>query len=227
MTWSSRAGEAKSVVLGARSERRPGMCCMLPFMIRPRALVLLLAVLLGVLSGPASAEARMDAYALDLYAPGVFSTQATRTWCIGASIQMMLNLIRHERDHSQAGQQRYIGQQRYMWYARSHDLMANSEAGSDPVGWAATLDHFSGGSDYRAAGQATFRRAPRAVALALRRTGLPVGLVVNGGGHAWVMTGFTATGDPATDPEPASRASGCSGRGTRSRARTIPRRTRG
>jgi hypothetical protein len=32
---------------------------------------------------------------------------------------------------------------------------------------------------------------------ALRRTNLPVGITVAHGGHAWILTGFTATADPA------------------------------
>jgi hypothetical protein len=35
-----------------------------------------------------------------------------------------------------------------------------------------------------------------AAARAIRSTGLPVGLLVWRGRHAWVMSGFTATGDP-------------------------------
>jgi hypothetical protein len=32
----------------------------------------------------------------------------------------------------------------------------------------------------------------------LRRTNLPVGITVANGGHAWILTGFTATADPLT-----------------------------
>jgi hypothetical protein len=43
--------------------------------------------------------------------------------------------------------------------------------------------------------------ALRAAAYALRTTGRPVGLIVWRGWHAWVMSGFTATGDPLADPD--------------------------
>jgi hypothetical protein len=36
-------------------------------------------------------------------------------------------------------------------------------------------------------------------AVAIRRTGRPVGLLMWRGRHAWVMSGFEATGDPLTE----------------------------
>jgi hypothetical protein len=39
----------------------------------------------------------------------------------------------------------------------------------------------------------------RVAARAMRETGRPVGLVMWRGRHAWVMSGFTAKGDPARD----------------------------
>ena len=45
------------------------------------------------------------------------------------------------------------------------------------------------------------REALTAAAKAIRRTGKPVGLLVWGGRHAWVMSGFRATGDPATEED--------------------------
>src|SRR4051795_8667920 len=51
----------------------------------------------------------------DVYRSGVFSSQQTMTWCVAASIQMMLNIVRDERDHS------YASQHEYIHYARQHD----------------------------------------------------------------------------------------------------------
>jgi hypothetical protein len=46
------------------------------------------------------------------------------------------------------------------------------------------------------AGFDTLEDAMHAAALAMTRTGKPVGLLMWAGRHAWVMTGFTATADP-------------------------------
>ena len=80
----------------------------------------------------------------DLYQSGAFSTQATGTWCVAASTQMMLNLIEDQKDHSRDNQQRYIQ------YARLHDLYAPSAPakGTDPKGWSVALNHFGGSTSY-------------------------------------------------------------------------------
>ena len=51
----------------------------------------------------------------DLYRRGAFSTQKTLTWCVGASVQIMLNEIRGANDQSRRNQKTY------MRYARAHD----------------------------------------------------------------------------------------------------------
>ncbi|HJW21091.1 MAG TPA: hypothetical protein VJ506_01550, partial [Candidatus Limnocylindrales bacterium] len=129
----------------------------------------------------------------NLYRPGVFSSQRRSSWCVGASIQMMRNLVLGESDTS------YTRQATYMRSARSLDLYAAGDGarGSDPAGWAAALQVHGAGTGYHAVELSSFRRAVRAAARALRKTGKPVGLLVGHGSHAWVMTGFRATADPA------------------------------
>lgn len=128
----------------------------------------------------------------DRFQRGAFSTQRTWTWCVGASVQIMLNEIRGQHDHS-----RY-GQQRYMRYARLHDRYYKQPIrGSDPKGWTAALNHFNGGSGYQVHADGSFQRAIHDAARRIRLTGHPVGLLVNTGIHAWVMSGFRATADPA------------------------------
>src|SRR5512144_1462679 len=57
------------------------------------ALVAALAALSGI-AVPSVSAARVQAdYHLDLYREGVFVTQYRWTWCVGASSQMMLNII--------------------------------------------------------------------------------------------------------------------------------------
>ena len=62
--------------------------------------------------------------------------------------------------------------------------------------WAGLLNRY----DYGPYGLAGFRSRPNALRKAarmMRKTNKPVGLVVWRGAHAWVMSGFTATADPA------------------------------
>jgi len=128
----------------------------------------------------------------ELFRHGEFSTQHTWTWCVGASVQIMLNEIRGRHDHTR------WGQRRYMRYARLHDRYYKRPIkGSDPKGWAAALNHFNRGSGYQVHADYSFQRAVHDAARRLRLTGHPVGLLVKTGIHAWVMSGFKATADPA------------------------------
>jgi hypothetical protein len=53
---------------------------------------------------------------------------------------------------------------------------------------------------FRLVGADTLQEAMKIAAVAIRTTGKPVGLLVWHGRHAWVMSGFKATGDPLHDP---------------------------
>lgn len=128
---------------------------------------------------------------VNLYRPGTFSTQRTWRWCTAAGAQMMRNIVLGQRDHSRANQQRYF---RYM---RAHDRYAIPLAdGVDPAGWAAGLRRWVD-PRYRVVAKRSFRSALRSAVTRLRKTNLPVAIAVARGNHAWVLTGFTATADPA------------------------------
>jgi hypothetical protein len=128
----------------------------------------------------------------NLYRSSAFSTQRTWVWCIPASIQMMRNIITGGADHSSSNQSRYYS------YARAHDRFDNWRfPGSDAQGWAAAMRYYTSVSHYGWHATYSYRDALRYAAKQLRRTGKPVGLMVARGGHAWVMTGFRATADPA------------------------------
>ena len=129
----------------------------------------------------------------NLYRSGVFSTQRKSSWCVAASIQMMKNVVLGQSDRS------FANQETYMRSARTLDRYTAGDGakGSDPEGWAAALRVHGAGTGYHVVEKATFRSAVRAAARALRKTGKPVGLLVGHGSHAWVMTGFRATADPA------------------------------
>jgi hypothetical protein len=173
----------------------------------PRAVVFGLVLALSAPAAGTSAQPRVAASAntsatipaawsgrYDLYRKGVFSSQRTYTWCVAASIQMMLNIIDGTSDHSRDRQERYIR------YARKHDQFADPAiTGTDGQGWVESLNHFGERTNYHIVSSKTYAKAIRSAVRRLRATGEPVGLVINHHNHAWVMTGFESSTDPAVD----------------------------
>jgi len=137
------------------------------------------------------APAKPAVFGMDLYRRGVYVMQATWYWCAAASIEMARNMILGQADHSTAGQQRYFD------YMRAHDVYPMPEReGVDLVGLLAGLRHFVD-ARYDLVAARTFDSAVRAAVISIRRTHRPAALVVMNGHHVWLMTGFTATADPA------------------------------
>jgi hypothetical protein len=124
---------------------------------------------------------------MSLYRHSAWSYQATSTWCTAASTQMMINLMTGAADHSTANQQVYIT------YAFNHSRYV-ARAGSEIDGWANAVTHYSGVA-YQVTAYPNYTAALKAAATRMRLTDKPVGLVVMEGHHAWVMAGFTSTGD--------------------------------
>lgn len=123
--------------------------------------------------------------------PHAFSMQHLDYTCVGASVQMMLNIIHNETDHSRSAQKVY-------WrYGVDHNRYPASDNGVDPVGWVDALQNFGAGN-YEINVASRYQQGLRELATHIRATGKPVGLFVHRGSHAWVMTGFEATADPAT-----------------------------
>lgn len=129
---------------------------------------------------------------VDLYRSGAFTTQKTWLWCTAAGIQIVRNLVLGTDDHTKAGQRRY-----FEWMRKRNRYDLPVTAGVDPQGWAAGMRRFVDGR-YRLVASATFKDALRMAAIRMRKTELPVGVTVAHGGHAWILTGFTATADPVT-----------------------------
>jgi hypothetical protein len=128
---------------------------------------------------------------IDLYRSGVFTTQKTWLWCTAADVQIIRNIADRASDHSRSSQQRYFD------YMRAHNRYAIPVSdGVDPAGWAAGLRRFVDGR-YQLTRSGSFDSALRAAVTNLRRTNLPVAITVSHGNHAWVLTGFSATADPA------------------------------
>lgn len=117
--------------------------------------------------------------------------QYTFEWCVGASLQMTANLLHASSDRSRARQQA-------LW-EMARDQSSSPFGGANPRGWTAALNDLGLGP-YELTSVTDHEEALRTAARALRVTGRPVGLVMWGGRHAWVMNGFTSLGDPVLDP---------------------------
>src|SRR6188472_4196220 len=148
--------------------------------------VLLLAVM------PASATAAAKPYTLDLGNRSDYVGQTNLVQCVGASMQMMLNMIEPGADRSARTQLRLQKLARTWSPPR---LDGGVRKGASVVGWATGLS-LEGAGPYKVVGVDTLDEALLVAARAMRRTGRPVGLLVWRGRHAWVMSGFHATGDP-------------------------------
>jgi hypothetical protein len=128
---------------------------------------------------------------IDLYRSGVFTTQKTWLWCTAADVQIIRNIADHAADHSRSSQERYFTAMRAH---NRYDIPLRD--GVDPAGWAYGLRHFVDGR-YRLVATGSFNAALRSAVTNLRKTNLPIGITVARGNHAWILTGFTATADPA------------------------------
>ena len=133
-------------------------------------------------------EPAREAFKLNLYRKGDYVSQYTLEWCVGASLQMALNMTTDEVHTSRASQQ-------HLWemaQARSDSPFG----GANPRGWTAALNDLGIGP-YVLVSIPDYDEALRVAATAIRETRRPVGLVMWRGRHAWVMSGFESIGDPA------------------------------
>ena len=136
-------------------------------------------------------------YRMNLAARKDYVAQANFVQCVGASVQMMLNIIEPGADRT-ARTQRQLQDLARAWSGPTPDgLRAPGRRASR--GWAAGLvDPRRGRVPGRRRGHPRRGDADRG----RRRSATyrrPVGLLVWRGRHAWVMSGFEATGDPLLD----------------------------
>jgi hypothetical protein len=133
------------------------------------------------------------AFAMNLYRRGDFMHQATKDMCVAGSTQIMMNIIDKGKPNRSVALQKRL-------YQRGRTLSPNKAKlgpiGVDLTGWAQLLNS-RGYGPYVVDGGDTRKGAIRKAAKAMRLTGRPVGLVTWRGAHSWVMSGFTATADPA------------------------------
>ena len=154
-----------------------------------------LAALLALAIVPVpSVAAAAKPFTLDLAGRADFVAQTNFVQCVGASTQMMLNMIEPGRDRTAKTQKRL----QVLARAWSGPTPSGFERqGASVSGWAAALN-ILGGGPYRVVGARTLAGILHVAAKAMRDTGRPVGLLMWHGRHAWVMSGFQATADPAT-----------------------------
>lgn len=175
---------------------------MTSFGLRARRLLgVLLTVALLTLAVPGSAGAAQG-YSVNVAERADFVAQTNFVQCVGASMQMMLNMIEPGRDRS-ATTQLKLQKLARSWSGSRPD--GRERQGASVRGWAAGLN-ILGAGPYKLVGEATLEAALRTAARAIVATGKPVGLLVWQGRHAWVMTGFSATADPASDAFTVTRA---------------------
>jgi hypothetical protein len=133
-----------------------------------------------------------DPFAINLYEEGDFVSQATVAWCVPGAILTMANMI----DSRPARAVDLPGQGWLDRLARSLSTDRLVGPGSEPEGWAGALTELGYGP-YEVRAERTREGALRVAARAMRLTDRPVGLLMWRGAHAWVLSGFEASTDPA------------------------------
>jgi hypothetical protein len=157
------------------------------------AVVLLgIAVAPATAAEPASAATASTSYRVDLGHRRDFVAQTNLVQCVGASMQMMINMIGKEPDRTAATQLRYQQLARQWSGPR---LGGRERRGASVWGWASGLTR-SGAGPYKVVGATSIHEALLIAATAMRTTGRPAGLLMWRGRHAWVMSGFRASRDP-------------------------------
>jgi hypothetical protein len=128
-------------------------------------------------------------YLSDLATTGSYVGQFNFLQCVGAAAQMMRNIILDQSDHS-------ASLQRLLWSKAHGWSRYNGDGGADPYGWAAVLSN-TGAGPYRVYAGRSVADALHAAARAMALSGRPFGVTVWRGTHVWVISGITATNDPA------------------------------
>src|SRR6187551_1355172 len=157
-----------------------------------RFLLATLFALQVVALGAVPASAADKGYSVDLAARGDYVAQTNFVQCVGASMQMMLNIINPTNNRTARTQLRLQNIARDLSGTRSD---GQKRKGASVRGWSAGLNQLGAGP-YRLVGTDTLDQALRLAAASIRQTNRPVGLLVWRGRHAWVMSGFHATADP-------------------------------
>ena len=162
---------------------RPGRSALL----RHSTLALAALFAVGVSATPVDAAER---HRIDVGTRGDFVAQTNFVQCVGASLQMMINMIEPGRDRTAKTQLRLQQLARSNSPARP---TGRERRGASVRGWVRVL-RMEVDQPYRLVGADSLRAAVRLAAEAIERTDAPVGLLVWRGRHAWVMGGFESDG---------------------------------
>lgn len=163
--------------------------------LRARRLVGVLLIVAPLTLGVPVSAGAAQGYSVNVAERADFVAQTNFVQCVGASMQMMLNMIEPGRDRS-ATTQLKLQKLARSWSGSRPD--GRERQGASVRGWAAGLT-ILGAGPYKLVGEATLEAALRTAARAIAATGKPVGLLVWRGRHAWVMSGFTSSTDPSSD----------------------------
>lgn len=136
------------------------------------------------------------AESINLYRSSAMVKQYTNYWCVPATTQSMVNLVRGTSNRS-------YDTQKYMYKkTRANNAYTYASLGNDPAGWAWAVTYFSRGeATYQARAFDSRSDAIDEIADSLMRTRHPVGVTVREGTHAWVVLGFKGDilpGDPSS-----------------------------
>ena len=142
--------------------------------------------------GPSPSTAPTGApgvFSMDLYKAGDFVSEILDTWCVPAAMQTSMNIMNLQPDATRDTQARL--------FDLAVSLGGSNNGGADPIGWAKGLTSLGYGN-YQVGSKLKMTDAVHVVARQIRVTQRPAGLLVWKGWHSWVVSGFTATADPAT-----------------------------
>lgn len=127
-------------------------------------------------------------FSMDLYHKGDYVGELTKVWCLPAAMQTSMNIMDPGADTTRATQARI--------FALARKLDPAPDGAAEPEGWAQGLTKLGYGA-YAVTEKGSIKDAIHLVARQIRLTNRPAGLMVWRGAHSWVVSGFTATADPA------------------------------
>jgi hypothetical protein len=141
---------------------------------------------------PMQAAAAGD-FTAETYFSSAYERQIDNRTCVPASVAMMMNILN--------GSDLNLNQMTILRYAQRRDALNDAvQRGSDPLGWEIAATRFSRythrPTTYRWEAYGTEAEALKRAATQIARFGKAVGLLVQHGGHAVVMNGFTSTRSP-------------------------------
>ncbi len=140
-------------------------------------------------TAPSSAPPKASGpFAMDLYHKGDYVGELTKTWCLPAAMQTSMNIMDAGADTTRATQARI--------FSLARKLATAPDGAAEPEGWATGLTKLGYGA-YAVTEKSSIADMIHLVARQIRLTNRPAGLMVWRGAHSWVVSGFTATADPA------------------------------